>query len=74
MAYEYPTAKGVLRLLRVQRRWALQFNGRRLGQWRSPDAAAIAAVRHQSGLSEWDRHRLEVSDDLLDWRPLDDPL
>jgi len=74
MAYEYQTSKGVLRLLRIQRRWALQFNGRRLGQWRSPDAAAIAAARHQSGLSEWDRHRLEVSDDLLDWRPLDESL
>ena len=74
MAYEYATAKGVLRLLRIQRRWALQFNGRQRGQWPSPDAAAIAAARHQSGLSEWDRHRLEVSDDLLDWRPLDDSL
>jgi hypothetical protein len=71
MAYE---AKGVLRLLRIQRRWALQFNGRRLGRWRSPDAAASAAARHQSGLAEWDRHRLEVSSDLLDWRPLGDSL
>jgi len=74
MAYEYPTAKGVLRLLRIQRGWALQFNGRWLGQWRSPDAAVIAAARHRSGLPEWDRHRLDVSSDLLDWRPLDDSL
>jgi len=74
MAYEYPTAAGVLRLLRIQRRWALQFHGRQLGQWRSPDAAAIAAARHQSGLSEWDRGRSDVSDDLLDWRPLGESL
>jgi hypothetical protein len=74
MAYEYPTAKGVLRLLRIQRHWTLQFNGRRLGQWRSPDDAVIAVARHRSGLSEWDRHRLVVSSDLLDWRPLGDSL
>jgi hypothetical protein len=74
MAYEYPTPKGVLRLLRVQRRWAVQFRGRRSGEWHSPDAAAIAAARHQTGLPTWDRHGADVSDDLLDWRPLGDSL
>jgi hypothetical protein len=74
MAYEYPTSVGILRLLRVQRRWAVQFGGRRSGEWHSPDAAAIAAARHETGLSAWDRQRHDVSDDLLDWRPLGESL
>jgi hypothetical protein len=74
MAYEYPTPAGVLRLLRVQRHWAVQFKGRRSGDWRSPDAAAVAVARHRSGLVEWDRQRSDVSGDLLDWRPLGESL
>jgi len=70
MAYEDPTSAGMLRLLRIQRRWAVQFRRHRLGEWHSPDAAAIAAGQHATGLSAWDRDGPEVSDDLLDWRPL----
>jgi hypothetical protein len=74
MAYEYITAAGVVRLLRIQRSWAVQFNGRQCGQWRSPDAAAIAVAQHKSGLSEWDREGSDASNDLLDWRPLGESL
>ena len=70
MAYEYPTRGGVLRLLRAGCQWAVEFNGRRRGQWTSPDDAVMAAVRHSTGLAEWDRTRLCVSDDLLRWRPI----
>jgi hypothetical protein len=74
MAYEYPTAAGVVRLLRIQRIWSVQFNGRQHGRWRSPDAAATAVAQHQSGLSEWDREQSDASNDLLDWRPLGESL
>jgi hypothetical protein len=74
MAYEYPTMQGVLRLRRIRMGWAAEFKGREFGAWRSPDAAAIALARHRSGLAEWDRERSDVSDDLLDWRPLGDSL
>ena len=74
MAFEYPTPQGVLRLLRVQRRWAVQYRGYRCGEWHSPDAAVLAVARHQSGLAAWDRQRSDVSDDLLDWRPLGESL
>jgi hypothetical protein len=74
MSYEYPTRAGVLRLVKIERHWVTQFNGRQRGQWRSPAAAAIAAARHKSGLSEWDRDDVDVSGDLLDWRPLDQSL
>ena len=74
MAYEFPSAAGTLRLFRVQRRWLLHFAGRQAGGWRSPDVAVKAVARHQSGLEEWDRQRIEAPDDLLDWRPLGDSL
>ncbi len=74
MAYEYPTAAGTLRLIVKRRRWAVQFNGRWFGQWRSPDDAAAAVARHETGLSEWDRERFNAPDDLLDWRPLGESL
>lgn len=72
MGYEFPTSTGVLRLFRLRRRWIIEFRGRRGGAWRSAEAAAVAAARHQSGLPEWDTTQSEVSDDLLDWRPLGD--
>jgi hypothetical protein len=74
MAYEYSTSAGVLRLLRVQRRWEVQFQGRRSGEWHSPDAAAQAVARHETGLLTWDRRASDASDDLLDWRPLGESL
>jgi hypothetical protein len=74
MAYEYPTGGGVLRLVKAGCQWAIEFNGRRRGQWPSPNDAVQAAVRHSTGLDEWDRTRLSVSDDLLRWRPLGDSL
>ena len=74
MAYEYPSAAGLLQLTKVGGRWLVQFAGRRSGRWTSPDTAAKAVARHRSGLSEWDRQRLEAPDDLLDWRPLGDSL
>jgi hypothetical protein len=74
MAYEYPTSGGTLRLLRVGCQWSIEFNGCRRGHWTSADGAAMAAVRHTTGLVEWDRTRLDVSDDLLRWRPMGDNL
>ena len=70
MAYEISTASGVLRLQRVHRRWAVEFNGRLAGDWPSPDAAAKAASRHRSGLPDWDDRKADLPADLLDWRPL----
>ena len=74
MAYEYPTVAGVVRLLRIQRNWVIQFNGRQRGRWCSPDVAVVAIAQHESGLSEWDRVRADVPDDLLEWRPLGESL
>ena len=74
MAYEYPSAAGTVRLIRIEGRWLLHFGGRRSGRWPSPDEAARAVARHQSGLAAWDRRRIEAPEDLLDWRPLGDSL
>ena len=74
MAYEFPSAVGIIRVTQVRKRWRLHFAGRRHGHWPSPDAAAKAAAQHVSGLSEWDQRRAEVSEDLLDWRPLGESL
>ena len=74
MAYEYPSAAGVLRLMRVRGRWLVHFAGRRSRQWSSADEAARAVARHQSGLREWDRQQDEAPEDLIDWRPLEDSL
>jgi hypothetical protein len=74
MAYEYPSAAGTVRLIQIHGRWLLHFAGRRFGRWPSPDEAARAVARHQSGLVAWDRRRIEAPEDLLDWRPLGDSL
>ena len=74
MAYEYPSAAGVLRLTKAQGRWLMNFAGRRAGRWPTPDEAAKAVARHKSGHVAWDTIRLEAPDDLLDWRPLGDSL
>ena len=74
MAYEYPTGRDVLRLERMGHRWAVAFKGRHRAAWISADAAAKAAARRETGLPTWDRSWQDVSDDLLDWRPLGDSL
>jgi hypothetical protein len=74
MAFEYPTPAGVVRLFGTSGGWFLQYRGRRRGEWHTPDAAAIAVARHQTGLPSWDREQVAVPDDLLDWRPLGDSL
>ena len=74
MPFEYPTEGGVLRLLKAGDRWAVEFEGCRREQWISPDEAAMAAVRHSTGLAEWDQSPFIVSDDLLRWRPLGENL
>jgi hypothetical protein len=74
MAFEYPTEAGLLRLLKVGRRWTIEFNGSLCGRWPSPDDAVAAAVRHRTGLLGWDRTQIAVSDDLLRWRPVGDSL
>ncbi|HEX3992970.1 MAG TPA: hypothetical protein VHX39_17500 [Acetobacteraceae bacterium] len=74
MAFEYKANSGVVRLTKQRQYWAIQFNGRRWGRWASPDAAATAAARHSTGLSDWDRTPSDVPDDILDWRPLGDSL
>jgi hypothetical protein len=74
MSYEHPTEAGVARLLPMKRGWAVQYNGRRHGQWTSADAAARAMAQHKTGLQDWDRRLDSVSDDLLDWRPIGESL
>ena len=74
MAFEYPTSAGVVRLIRTEGRWLLHYAGRRRGAWPSPDAAARAVAQHQTGLPSWDRKRVDVPGDLLDWRPLAESL
>jgi hypothetical protein len=74
MAFEYPSKAGVVQLIRTDGHWLLHFMGQRAGHWRSPDVAARAVARHQSGLSAWDRRRLDAPEDLLDWRPLGESL
>ena len=74
MAYEYPTSAGMLRLLRIGRRWAIEFNGSLRARWLSPDDAVAAAAHHRTGLPDWDHTRLVVSDDVLRWRPLGESL
>ena len=74
MAFEYPSEAGTVRLVQVQGRWLLHFAGRRSGRWSSPDTAARAVARHQSGLADWDQKLVEAPEDLLDWRPLGESL
>ena len=74
MPHEYQTARGILRLYRLRRRWSVEFNGHRHGEWSSPDEAVRALARHRSGLAEWDRGKAHVPDDLLDWRPFGEAL
>ena len=64
----------MVRLTRRYRRWFGQFNGNQNGDWRWPEAAAIAVARYESGLAEWDRGRYHAPDDLLKWRPLGEAL
>jgi hypothetical protein len=42
MAYEYPVVGGVVHLLKVRRRWLIDFNGKRHGRWPTLHAAARA--------------------------------
>jgi hypothetical protein len=74
MAYEYPTACGVLRLQKLGRHWAVQFEGSRRVAWPTAEAAAKAVARRETGLPTWDAAWQDVSDDLLDWRPIGDSL
>lgn len=74
MAFEYPTPAGVVRLIRTEGRWLLHYAGRRRGEWPTPDAAAVAVAQHRTGLPAWDRKRVAVPGDLLDWRPLGESL
>ena len=69
MAFEYATDGGIPRLLRTERQWTIEFNGHRCGAWTSPDDAVTAAACHAIGLREWDRARLAVPDNVLNWRP-----
>ena len=74
MAYEYPSAAGTVRLIKVGGRWLLHFAGRDSGRWTTPDVAAKAVAEHRSGHAAWDRRQAEAPEDLLDWRPLGDSL
>ena len=69
MAYEYPTTTGVLRLLQIKGHWVVRFNRRQFGQWRSPDAAAIAVVRryvHQK--KHWRASDYQIRRDRVEGR------
>ena len=68
LSYEYPTRAGLLRLSKIGQRWSVEFNEVLCGHWASPDDAAYAAARHETGVPEWDRTRLPVPDDLKQWR------
>jgi hypothetical protein len=74
VAFEYPAEGSVIRLTKKSRLWGVEFNGRRVGNWASPEAAAIAVAHHASGLLEWDRAGSYAPHDILDWRPLGDSL
>jgi hypothetical protein len=70
VAFEYPTPAGPVALVRTSGVWKVRFAGKIRGRWRSPDEAAAAVARHKTSIPRWDRKRLPVSEDLLDWRPL----
>ena len=74
MAFEFPIRGSTLRLLWTGRTWAVEFNGRRRARWTLADDAVTAAVRHTTGLAEWDRTQFVVPDDLLRWRPIGENL
>lgn len=74
MAYEYPTAAGVVRLHRDRRSWFVEFKGARHGSWPSADAAARAVARDCIGTAAWDPTLQDISGDLVDWRPLGESL
>jgi hypothetical protein len=74
MPFEYPTQRGVLRLVRTRSGWVLEFNGCRSDDWASADDAAQAAFGHRSGLVCWGGSCLDVSNELLDWRPVGENL
>jgi hypothetical protein len=74
MAYEHPTSAGLAQLTKVGSAWTFSFVGKKRGRWRSPDSAALAVARHQTGLSQWDKRREPVSEDLIDWRPVGDEI
>jgi hypothetical protein len=74
MAFEYPTSAGTVRLAQVGHAWAVQYVGEKRGRWRSPDDAAKAVARHETGLPQWDECREPVSQDIIDWRPLGDSI
>jgi hypothetical protein len=74
MSYEYPTGGGVLHVLKIGSRWGIEFNGHQRNCWTSPDNAVMAAVRHSTGVTKWDRSRLVAPDDLLRWRPIGENL
>lgn len=74
MPYGSSTADGILRLLKAGFRWSIEFDGHRHNGWASPDDAVVAVVRHSTGCATWNRTRFVVSDDLLRWRPICDPL
>jgi hypothetical protein len=74
MAFEYPSSAGTIRLVQLRGRWLAQFAGCQSGRWASPDVAAKAVARHQTGVPAWDRRRVEAPEDLLDWRPIGESL
>ena len=74
MAFEYSTSAGTVRLVKAGRGWAVQYIGKKQGRWRSPDDAAKAVARHQTGLPQWDDRREPVSQDIIDWRPIEDSI
>ena len=59
MPYEYPTAGGVLRLLEVSCRQAIEFKGRRRARWISSDEVDVASARHSTNLAALDTDRRE---------------
>jgi hypothetical protein len=74
MAFEHPTSAGTVRLAKTGQGWGVQFVGKKRGRWRSPDDAATAVAHHKTGLPQWDECRESVSQDIIDWRPLEESI
>ena len=75
MAYEYTCPEGVVRLVKVRRRWKVEFGGDQAGNWTSANAALSALLGRTSGIPALDQLDLvDLPKDLSDWRPLDDSL
>jgi len=70
LAFEYRSEAGLIRLLKVGRRWRVALEPEIAGSWASPDQAAEAVAARSSGLSALDQaNDLFVPAQLFNWTP-----